>query len=323
MPQITVVIPAYNAMRYLPAAVDSVLNQTFTDFEILIVDDGSSDQVRSWASQLSDPRIRLISQPNQGLSGARNTGILQAQGDYVAFLDADDLWAPSKLEKQLRQFQERPELGLVHTWMEFIDESGKSTGRVMKSFAEGDTWNVLAERNVIACPSVIVRRSCFDQVGMFDCQLRSLEDWDMWIRIAAQFPFAVVPEPLAYYRQTPGSMSKNCVVMEQSFYIVIDKTFAQAPAELLPLKNRSLGHANLCLAWKALQSQERDDHLAALYQQKAVQVSPRLRLSREYLRLKVAIAMMQGLGNHRYDQALSLFYRFRRYLSKVSKTAST
>lgn len=102
MPKVSVVIPAYNAMSYLPETVASVLNQTFEDYEVIVVNDGSKDDIKIWIAQLADTRIKLISQENQGLSGARNTGIAHAQGEYVAFLDADDLWAPTKLEKQVQ-----------------------------------------------------------------------------------------------------------------------------------------------------------------------------------------------------------------------------
>ncbi|MBW4651841.1 MAG: glycosyltransferase [Kaiparowitsia implicata GSE-PSE-MK54-09C] len=322
MPKVSVIIPAYNAMRYLPATVDSVLNQTFKDFEMLIIDDGSSDEIRQWTSYLLDPRAQLISQQNQGLPGARNTGIMHAKGEYIAFLDADDLWEPTKLEKQVCRFEQYPDVGLVHAWMEFIDENGKPTGRIMRSDANGNAWKLLAERNVIACPSVMVRKSCFDITGMFDRSLRSVEDWDMWIRIAAKFPIALIAEPLAYYRQTPGSMSKNCAVMEQSFYAVIEKTFQDVPEELRYLKDRSIGYANLCLAWKALQCQESDFYQSAQYRAKAVKAYPKLRVTSENLRLSVAIALMKWLGSHRYQKALSLIYSVRRHVPRLRRTAS-
>lgn len=312
MPKVSVVIPAYNAMTYLPETVESVLRQIFTDFEVLIVDDGSSDHIAQWASQIVDPRVKLISQENQGLPGARNTGIAQAQGEYIAFLDADDLWEPTKLEKQVRCLDDNPAVGLVHTWMVLVDEQGKSTGRVMPSNAEGDVWKQLAEKNVIACPSVIVRRCCFETVGVFDRSLRSLEDWDMWIRIATRYPFAVIKEPLASYRQLPSSMSKNCQVMEQSFHTVIERTFRSAPLELLYLKNRSYGHANLCLAWKALQSKDRDFKLAIHFRQQAIVHYPQLRYSRESIRLSFAIAAMRLLGAHGYSRVLAVAYALRR-----------
>src|SRR4028119_2409178 len=124
MPKVSVIIPAYNAMAYLPETLESVLNQTFTDFEVLIINDGSSDGIVEWASEIKDSRVKLISQENQGLSGARNTGIWSSQGEYLAFLDADDIWEPTKLEKQVQCLEEDNNIGLVSSWVSSINESG-------------------------------------------------------------------------------------------------------------------------------------------------------------------------------------------------------
>lgn len=318
MPKVSVVIPAYNAMTYLPETVESVLRQTFADFEVLIINDGSSDHIEQWASQVVDSRVKFISQVNQGLPGARNTGIAHAQGDYIAFLDADDLWKPTKLEKQVRCLDDNPQVGLVHTWMLLVDEQGKSTGKLMPSEAEGNVWTQLIERNVIACPSVIVRRCCFDRVGGFDRTLRSIEDWDMWLRIAVHHPFAVIREPLAYYRQLPTSMSKNCQVMEQAFQVVIEKAFCLASPELQHLKPRSYGYAYLSLAWKALQSRDRNYQQAIYFRQQAIAYYSKLRFSRECLRLSGAIAALQWFGPHRYAKVLALTHALRRRISSTA-----
>ena len=200
MPKVSVVIPAYNAMPYLPQTLNSVLGQSLTDFEVLIIDDGGTDHIQTWFAQsVIDLRVKLISQINQGLSGARNTGITNAQGEYVVFLDADDLWAPTKLEKQVHSLDKNLAVGLVYNWTALIDAAGEPTGRIMGGDIEGNVLEQILQRNIIDCPSVLVRRKCFENVGMFDCTLRSVEDWDMWIRIAERYPFAVTKEPLVYY----------------------------------------------------------------------------------------------------------------------------
>lgn len=130
MPKVSVIIPAYNSITYLPATLDSVLRQTFADFEVFIVDDGSSDNTAAWGSQIQDRRVQLMTQANQGTCAARNTGIALAQGEYIAFLDADDLWHPTKLAKQVRYLDEHPEVGLVYTWTALIDPEGRPTGRI-------------------------------------------------------------------------------------------------------------------------------------------------------------------------------------------------
>jgi glycosyltransferase involved in cell wall biosynthesis len=319
MAKVSVIIPAFNSMKYLPDTLESVLQQTFTDFEVLIINDGSSDNIVQWASGLVDSRVKLISQENQGLSGARNTGIAHAQADYIAFVDADDLWEATKLEKQVCCLDDHPKVGLVHTWMALVDERGKPTGRVLESYLEGDVWEKIVQWNRIACPSVMVRRCCFDTMGGFDRSLRSIEDWDMWIRIATIYPFAVIKEPLAYYRQVPNSMSKNCQVMEQAFHQVIEKTFQSVATELLYLKNRSYSYANLCLAWKALQTLNRDYKLAIHYRDLAISYNPQLRYSREYIRLSLAIAALQFFGNHSYSRVLELTYALRRRITNFKQ----
>jgi glycosyltransferase involved in cell wall biosynthesis len=300
MPQVTTVIPAYNAMSYLPETLNSVLQQTFTDFEVLVVNDGSTDSIVSWASSLDDPRVRLISQENQGLPGARNTGIAQAQGEYIAFLDADDLWEPTKLEKQIQCFQENPEAGVVYTWTLLIDEAGKPIGRIFASEAEGNVWQQLLETDVISNGScALVRRDCFDKVGNFDRTLTSAEDLDMWLRIAAHYPFAVVKEPLTLYRQYSSSMSKNRQRMFQNLRVVIEKAFQTAPLELLPLRNRAYSSITLNQAWWSVD--EGDYQTARTWQHQAFLHYPRIRYSEKYIRLSLAILLTQLFGIHAYD----------------------
>lgn len=321
MPKVSVVIPAYNSMNYLPETIASLLAQTFTDWEAIVVNDGSTDETEQWVSQHSDRRIKLISQENQGLSGARNTGIAHATGDYIAFLDADDLWSPTKLEKQVQCLDENPEAGLVYTWVAYIDENARPTGRIFKNQAEGNVWKTLIEHNIVESGSVaMVRRECFDTCGTFDRNLRSfVEDWDMWLRIAARYPFKVVQEPLVYYRQHSTSASRNWEAMEQSYRLVIEKAFEGVAPELQYLKGRSYGAAYLCLGWKPLQSAKKDYKMAIHFRQKAVQSYPQLRYSKEYLRLSVAIALMRWFGQDGYRKFLSVMQGLRGRLVTVKR----
>lgn len=305
MPKVSVVIPAYNAMAYLPETVESVLRQTFTDYEVLIVDDGSSDQILSWVSQVTDPRVKLISQQNQGVSVARNTGIAQAQGEYVAFLDADDLWEPTKLEKQVRCLEDNPAVGLVYTWTALIDQWGKPTSRVWISHIEGNVWEQIVVEDMISNgSSPMVRRSCFETAGVFDPNLISSEDRDMWTRIAARYPFAVVKEILTFYRRHPGNTTNKRQKMIQDLRQVIEKTFQSAPLELLYLRNRSYGVMNLCQAWNSID--ERNYKEALHFQRQAILHHPQVRFSDNYLRLSLAIAMMRWFGPNGYDGVRTL-----------------
>lgn len=313
MPKVSVVIPAYNAMNYLPKTLESVLQQTFTDFEVLIVNDGSSDQIVEWVDGVTDLRVKLISQRNQGVSTARNIGIGHAQGEYVAFLDADDLWEPTKLEKQVHYLADRSEVGLVYTWTTLIDTLGEPTGRVFASLVEGHVWKQLIENDMISTgSSTMIRRSCFDEVGVFDPSLAFAEDWDMWLRIAACYSFGVVKEPLTFYRQHPNNATKNRQKMMQSLRIVIEKTFQSVPLDLLHLRNRAYANFLLGLAWLAI---DIGDYKQAIhYRNLAFQHHPRVCFSEKFVRLSVAIAMQRLFGPHGYDGVRNLTHHLHQRL---------
>lgn len=321
MPKVSVVIPAYNAMAYLPETIANVLEQTYTDFEVIVVNDGSTDNIKEWITQISDRRVKLVSQVNLGLAGARNTGIKESQGEYLAFLDADDLWESGKLAKQVQVLDSHPEAGLVYTWIGYIDEGGKSTGRVVKPQSEGNIWQELTKGNLVECGSVaMVRRQCFEKCGLFDCNLGSfVEDWDMWLRIARTYPFKVIKEPLTYYRQVTASASRNWQGMAKSYQLVIDKAFAAANWDELPLRNGSYGTANLVLAWKALQSSSKDYQKAKYFRSQALKHNPWIFCSKEYWRLSIALAIMSWFGADNYNKFLSLLYTLRRRTVPLSR----
>ena len=292
----------------------SVFNQTYKDFEIIIVNDGSTDKTQEYLLSLNEPRLHTIDQENQGCAAARNTGIFHAKGEYIAFLDDDDLWEATKLEKQLHCMEENPEIGLVYTWVKYIDEQGKSTGKVYEGSVEGNVWQELTAHNLVECGSVpLVRRSCFENCGVFDADLGSaVEDWDMWLRIAISYPFGIVKERLVYYRQRETSASRDWNAMAKGFYAVIEKAFASAPANMQYLKPQSYGFANLCLAWKPLQCQQKNPQQALFFAKEAVRHYPKLRFSKEYLRLNSAIALMRILKPDNYAKLKPFLYALRR-----------
>lgn len=317
MPKVSVVIPSYNAMTYLPKTIESVLKQTFTDYEVLIVNDGSSDHIVEWASQITDLRVKLISQENQGVSAARNTGIAQAQGQYIAFLDADDLWEPTKLEKQLSCLEANPSVGLVYTWTALIDQFGQPTRRVWVSHVEGNVWEQIVVDDMISNgSSAMVRRRCFEAAGVFDPKISSSEDRDMWTRIAVHYPFAVVKEFLTLYRRHPHNTTNQRQKMIQDLRQVIEKSFESAPLELLYLRNRSYGVMNLFQAWNSVD--EGNYQEAMHFQRQTLLHNPQLRYSENYIRLSLAIAMMRWFGPHAYDGVRSLTRTLRQRILGVS-----
>lgn len=313
MPKVSVIIPAYNAMAFLPETLDSVLKQTFTDFEVLIVNDGSSDHIVEWASQITDPRVRLISQENQRVSAARNTGITNSQGEYIAFLDADDLWEPTKLEKQVRCLDKKPEVGLVYTWTLFVDQDNNSMGKIYASHAEGNVWEEFVANDMIASgSSPMVRRSCFDTVGLFDRNLAYAPDRDMWVRIAFLYPFAVVKEPLLRYRQLPNSFSRNRQGMFQDLCKVTEKAFQSVPTELLYVRNRCYGMINLGYGWISID--DGDYKKAIHYRRQAFLHYPQICFSQRFIRLSLAIFMTRWFGTHGYDGIRKVTHILRQYI---------
>lgn len=238
-PLVSVVIPAFNAEAFIAHTLDSVLAQTYQNFEVWVVDDGSCDQTAAIVEQFmqQDQRIRLLHQKNAGVAAARNLGIQHAQGDYIAPLDADDIWYPQKLEKQVRCLQEAgPEVGLVYAWSEAIDAGGKTLkeGYTASCF-EGEVYTSLLAYNFVGNASVpLIRRTCLEEVGCYNAELRNqnaqgCEDWDLYLRVGDRYQFQVVPEFLVGYRQLAGSMSVNLAAMAKSYNLVMAQSRKQHP----------------------------------------------------------------------------------------------
>jgi glycosyltransferase involved in cell wall biosynthesis len=213
MPKVSVIIPVYNGEKYIAQAVNSVLNQTYRDFELIVVDDGSTDRTAEILESYGD-KITYIYQDNRERSAARNKGICSCSGEYLAFLDADDMWLPHKLKQQVQLLDLSPETGLVHGIAFFINESGRrihqNGKQTIGSFESGnEVYKSLLFENIIASPTVMVRRACFDKVGLFDESMTYTEDWDMWLRIAIHYRVDITRRPLAYYRINGGSLLEN------------------------------------------------------------------------------------------------------------------
>ncbi|MBW4651842.1 MAG: glycosyltransferase family 2 protein [Kaiparowitsia implicata GSE-PSE-MK54-09C] len=322
-PIVSVIIPSYNAMAYLPDTLASVLNQTFQDFEVLIINDGSTDHITDWMSTITDPRVRCISQENRGLSEARNTGIQHAAGELLAFLDADDLWDVSKLEKQVQYFRQYPEAGVVYTWSQLVDEAGTPTGRLFASSAEGNIWEaLLLDSDVISNgSSAMVRKACFDAVGVFDASLTSAEDLDMWLRITPQFPFKVIKEPLTLYRQAPGSMSKNRERMVRNLCVVIDRAFESALPEKLYLRDQVYAGIYLNLAWLKLDESNYPD--AIQHGRQALFRSPQILFSQQFLRFGIATVLGRLFGPYAYKGFKGMTQLLRRQILRLSTQQNT
>ena len=212
--RISVIIPTYNRDAYLVDAICSVLNQTYRNLELIIVDDGSTDHTRQIVNGFADTRIRYLYQDNGGASRARNVGIGMAQSEYIAFLDSDDEWMPQKLEKQMEQMQHLSDrTGIVYCRMKAVYDYGQSIifPSVEQSSEElsGKMLMKLLKDNVIGTPSILVRKSCLDEVGTFNENLRCLEDWEFVLRVAKKWEIGFVEEPLVLVHPTEESVSAN------------------------------------------------------------------------------------------------------------------
>jgi glycosyltransferase involved in cell wall biosynthesis len=222
---VTAVIPAYNAAATLDETLLSVRRQTHAELEILVVDDGSADRTPEIALEHArgDPRVRLITQVNGGVAAARNRGLAEATADFVAPVDADDLWRPEKIELQLRALRQGGErVGLVYTWFALIDERSRVLQLRYRPTEEGDVRAALAERNFIGNgSSVLMRKSVALAVGGYDASLRDrkaqgCEDWRLYFQVAERSHFAVVKDFLTGYRRMDGNMSSDVLQMLRS-----------------------------------------------------------------------------------------------------------
>ena len=222
MSLVSVIIPLYQTERYIASSLGSVLAQTFKDFEVLVIDDGSSDRGPEIARSLGDARVRVVTQVNRGLAGARNTGIRESKGNFLAFLDADDLWATTKLEEHVRLLQSDARIGLTFSASELIDDDGKSIGLVQRPKNEPFTPEHVFCRNPVGNGSApVIRREVFDDIAFYDEALqrtcwfdesyRQSEDIECWTRIVVtgKWKLALVEAPLTLYRVASGGLSAN------------------------------------------------------------------------------------------------------------------
>lgn len=209
MRQVTVVIPAYNPGAFLDEAVQSVVAQSFKDWECVVVDDGSQEDLSRFDT--FHPQVRRLRQDNRGLSIARNAGILGSQSEYVAFLDADDAWNADKLKLQVQVMDAAPEAAFCHSAFEIIDAQSRVTdagwGKPVSSYLE------LLESSHVCVSTVMVRRSCLATSGLFDPLLRSTQDYDMWLKLARFHEVRFLSDSLAFYRVHGSNMSGNTKVM--------------------------------------------------------------------------------------------------------------
>ena len=228
-PLVSAIVPAYNAEQTIQATIYSALNQTYKNIEVIVVDDGSIDRTAELVSQitLEDSRVILFKQANSGVAKARNMAIAKSSGEFIAPIDADDIWFPENIEKQVQCFERSDsQVGLVYSWSVDIDELDRFTGGVRTSLIQGRVYQTLVLHDFIGNGScTLIRRDCLEKVGEYNYQLKEQnaqggEDLDLYLRIAEQYQFRVVPEFLVGYRKRSDSMSCNYMAMAKSRYLI-------------------------------------------------------------------------------------------------------
>lgn len=237
--RVSVITPTYNRENYIAEAISSVLSQKFSQFELIVVNDGSTDHTKLEVEPfLTDERVRYFYQNNQGQSGARNFALGQAAGDYIAFLDSDDLWCPDKLEKQLAVFEAYPDIDIVHGDEALIDESGAIISlKNMKRYSGHITRQLLAD-NSVSITTALVKRHCFDEMGGFDTSIGVADDYELWLRFSARYRFHYEPGIVASYRVMADQISSDKHRRFAANELIIKRFLEQYGDVLAPAERR-------------------------------------------------------------------------------------
>ena len=256
---ISCVMAAHNAASTIAASVESVLQQSFGDFKLVVVNDGSTDEtvkvLEGILARTKDEQIVVLHQPQRGPSAARNLAIAHSRGEFVAPIDADDIWLPRKLELQLRAMERNANAAVVYGWTDLVDDRLRTVYPDVRATFEQDVLEALLRQNFIACGSnTLMRRSAVEEVGRFDETLHAAEDWELHTRLAARYAFAVVPEVVVLYRLSPLSLSSHFLIMERNFVAANRKIFDAAPAHLRSLETQQKASFYRYLKLRAAQS---------------------------------------------------------------------
>jgi len=249
-PLVSVVIPNCNYGRYLGQAIESVLNQSYGRIEVLVVDDGSTDDSDMVARRYAE-RIRWIEQSRLGVSAARNRGARESKGELLAFLDADDLWLPAKLERQVQRFLDDPALGLVHCGSEDVTAEGLTIRRRVDGIEGWVAKDLLLLRRPVILgggSSIVASRETFRAVGGFDERLSTSADWDFNYRVALRQRVGFVRDVLLKYRVHGSNMHANVRLMEHDMLLAFRKAFEAAPPDIERLRSRCYGNLHMTLA---------------------------------------------------------------------------
>jgi glycosyltransferase involved in cell wall biosynthesis len=245
IPRVSVILPVYNGERYLAESIESVLSQTYTAYEIVVVNDGSQDGSMEIVKRyIGSGRIKYVEQTNQGVANARNTGIFHSSGEFIALLDQDDAWLPDKLEKQIDFMDAHPEVALLHARVACIDGEGRPISCRGWIYVGEEVHGYCAEQllsgNKIAPLTVLIRRACLGKVGVFNQSCAPADDWDLWLRIAVRFPLGFLDSVVAKYRVHDSNESKKKLKLRLGEIQVMESFRSEYPALVRRMNRKSI-----------------------------------------------------------------------------------
>ncbi|MBE9011664.1 glycosyltransferase family 2 protein, partial [Pseudanabaenaceae cyanobacterium LEGE 13415] len=309
-----VIIPAYNAEGTILETIQSVRSQTFQDLEIIVINDGSTDKTLEVLQHIKDDRLKIFSYSNGGLPTARNRGITRAQGEFVSFLDADDLWTSDKLERQYIALQNCSNADIAYSWFVCMVEDEQATAFIKGNPVPfvGYVYPQLLLGNFVGNGSnILIRRSAIAAIGEFDPSLKSCEDWDYYLRAAVHSNFVLVPDYQVIYRKAAGSMTSKAKTMEEQGLRVIERAYQSAHPVYQVVKNRTLGYFYRYCAEQYLTYQSSGQAISEARRSLgfAIQKFPAILLDREAQKLLIKLILRYLLP---FEVARSLNRRIRK-----------
>jgi glycosyltransferase involved in cell wall biosynthesis len=314
MPLISVIIPVYNGELTIFKTIESVLCQTLSDFELIIINADSSDFTLDIVSSIKDQRLKVFTYPKANVAVNRNRGVLAGCSKFVTFLDADDLWTPDKLEAQYQALEENPQAALAYSFTNAIDEKGKFLRPCSHATWTGDVYSKLLLDDFIGSGSnVMIRKEAFTEVGGFDQSLTNAQDTDLWLKIAAKYHFVSVNKVQILYRISANSMSSDILGLEKSNLQVIERAFAcEKAASYQHLKRYSVANLYKYLSYKALEAPpgQQKTLQAARFLASAGKNDPTLLVKPVMFKAFLKLAAMSILPPHCSRKLFTKFPRF-------------
>jgi len=294
-PRVSVVIPAYNPGRFIDAAVGSALSQSMSELEVIVVNDGSTDDTSDRLAAWNDPRLRVITQAHGGLASALNTAIRASRGEYIAFLDADDVWLPDKLARHFRVHEEQTGMDATFSWVRVIDGNGNLTPMPCPRWHGCISFSqLLVDYAIRTMSAVVVRRAAAEHAGMFDADLVRCVDFEFFLRVARLRPnnICAVPEVLSLYRRHEKQRTRDWRLMQEGWNQLLGLTRQRAPRETAAVEKRASSNMLRYFAAVAYQSGSFRDSFRLIRESFRVSPAAFVRDSRNWVMTAVALASL-------------------------------